>query len=118
MGKATKIVSGRYCITKRLTTHIGAAEILIGAAEILNFVLAVAAYEENKARKWIEEQAACDVITGYFYEPYADKHSRDETINKYLEHLKKSLDFCIKKFPDIPSEEFKKEYYFYKGFLD
>ena len=111
MGKATRRVSGRYYITKRLTAHIG-------AREILNYVLAVAAYKENKARKWIEEQAASDVITGYFYEPEADKWSSEEVKNKYLEHIEKSLAFCIKKFPDIPSDEFKKEYYYYKGFLN
>ena len=111
MGKATKRVSGKYYITKKITAHIG-------AREILNYVLAGAAYQENKARKWIEEQAACDVITGYFYEPEADKHSAEENKRQYLEHLEKSLDFCVKKFPDIPSDEFKKEYYYYKGFLN
>jgi len=69
---------------------------------------------------WVVEklQAACNVINGYFYEPEADKHSAEENKRQYLEHIEKSLVFCIKKFPDIPSDEFQKEYYYYKGFLN
>jgi hypothetical protein len=111
MGKATERINGNHYITKRLTVHIG-------AEEILSYVLAVDAYKDSKARKDIEEQAAIDIITDYSYQPNVNKFSDDENKKQFLEHIEKALDFCIKKFPDIPSEEFKKEYSYYKCFLD
>lgn len=111
MNKATKRLNGNHYITKRITVNVG-------AKEILGHVLAVYGYENNLSRKWIEEQSAFDIVSEYDYDPEAYKWSSQKAKNRYLKHLKKALDFCIKKFPDIPSEEFKEEYYRYKRLLE
>ena len=99
MVKAYQAQNGLHYIEKRLP-------VLVSAFNLFNFV----SYnlDLKPGREKIELGAADNAIIEYSYDHEIGQFSEEEEKADYIKLMEDTYNFCLIKFPDIPSEEFDK----------